>query len=110
MQLHEIAAEFIKDTQASMWPGFAPEIVICLTILLMLLVRVFRFGRLIPGAVMAMAGVVVALYFQLGSAAVAESHEIFTGMLVLDTFIYDVFKESRAPSDMISYRHIALTL
>ena len=86
MQLHEIAAEFIKDTQASMWPGFAPEIVICLTILLMLLVRVFRFGRLIPGAVMAMAGVVVALYFQLGSAAVAESHEIFTGMLVLDTF------------------------
>lgn len=89
MQLHEIAAEFIKDTQASLWPGFAPEVVLCATILLMLFVRVFRFGRLVPGALLAFVGVIVALFSQslaFEGGATIEAREIFTGMLVLDTF------------------------
>ncbi len=91
MQLHEIATAFIDDTKASLWPKFAPEIVLCLTIMGMLLVRVLRWGRLVPGFVMALAGALVALWFcdfavvfQPG-AEIART-ELFTGMLVYDTF------------------------
>ena len=63
MQLHEIAIAFFDDTKASLWPRFAPEIVLCLTIMGMLLVRVARWGRLVPGFVMALAGSLVALKY-----------------------------------------------
>ena len=91
MQLHEIATAFIVDTKASLWPKFAPEIVLCLTIMGMLLVRVLRWGRLVPGFVMALAGALAALWFcDLASAFDPQEEivrtEIFTGMLVYDTF------------------------
>lgn len=91
MQLHEIATTFIADTKASLWPNFAPEIVLCLTIMGMLLVRVCRWGRLVPGFIMALAGALVALWYcnlavVFDPQATIGRTEIFTGMLVYDTF------------------------
>ena len=66
MQLHDIATQVLRDTQASLWPAtpgahspFAPELILCLTILGMLIVRLFRWGQQIPGFLLAL--VVVAL-------------------------------------------------
>lgn len=91
MQLHEIATAFIDDTKVSLWPKFAPEIVLCLTIMGMLLVRVCRWGRLVPGFLMAMIGGLIALWFcdlpaVLNPDTGIVRTEIFTGMLVYDTF------------------------
>ena len=92
MQLHEIATELIRNTQESLWPKFAPEIVLCLTIMGMLLVRVMRWGRLVPGFVMALAGALVALNYALpvqdadGNIIEIVRTELFTGMLVYDAF------------------------
>ena len=58
MNLHELVSELIIDTKGSVaggaftWPSadsslaaFLPEICLCVTIVLMLLVRVFSWGR-----------------------------------------------------------------
>ncbi|MDG2381980.1 MAG: NADH-quinone oxidoreductase subunit N [Pirellulaceae bacterium] len=92
MQLHEIAAEFINDTKGSLWPAFAPELVLSATIMVMLLVRACRWGRFIPAAVMTLVGAGLALFVALpswlptGPDGGVASHELFTGMLVLDPF------------------------
>ena len=62
MHLHEIATKLIQDTHASLWPAFAPEIVLCVTIMAMLLVRLCRWGQYVPGFLMTMVGAGVALY------------------------------------------------
>ncbi|MCP4192941.1 MAG: NADH-quinone oxidoreductase subunit N [Planctomycetaceae bacterium] len=91
MQLHEIAAEFINDTKGSLWPAFAPELVLSATIMVMLLVRACRSGRFIPAAVLTFVGAGLALFMALPSwlqepGGGLVSHELFTGMLVLDPF------------------------
>ncbi len=92
MQLHEIATRSILDTQASLWPAFAPELVLCLTIMVMLLVRVVRGGQYVPGFLMAMIGSGAALYYAApwihlgGEGQVLQRSELFTGMLVYDGF------------------------
>jgi NADH-quinone oxidoreductase subunit N len=89
VELHEIATRLIQDTQASAWPAFAPEIVLCVTIMAMLLVRVVRGGQRVPGFLMAMIGSGVALYFaapwvHLAMEEGIPRRELFTGMLVFD--------------------------
>ncbi len=103
MNLHELVSQLIIDTKgpagASIWsvaPGsslglFRPEIVICVTILLVLLVRMFRWGRPIHSAWITLVGAVIALCYvapwQLVSRPEAFMRtEIFTGMLVYDGF------------------------
>jgi NADH-quinone oxidoreductase subunit N len=87
VQVHEIAALAIQDTHNSLWPAFAPEAVLCLAILAMLTVRVFPFGRLVPGYLMALVGAGVALYYAAPWLELpVERQEIFTGMLVYDKF------------------------
>ena len=86
MQLHELIGELIADTKSSLWPAFATEIILCLTIMGMLLVRIIKFGEHIPGSLMAFVGAGAALYYtQVGDKPIARQ-ELFTGMLVNDEF------------------------
>jgi NADH-quinone oxidoreductase subunit N len=91
VQLHEIVTRLIQDTHASLWPAFAPELILCTTIMVMLLVRVVRGGQYVPGFVMAMIGTGIALYYaapwlHLADGTAIERRELFTGMLVYDGF------------------------
>lgn len=109
MNLHELVSDLIIDSRGGidvfMTPdsslrAFLPELVICATVLLMLLVRLFKFGRLIDTFWIALAGTGAALYFAApweylgpasgltdpGAPASVTRMEIFTGMLVYDTF------------------------
>src|SRR5262245_53119449 len=72
--------------------AFLPELTLCGTILLLLVVRIFKWGERISAFVFAFAGTAFALYlaapwFYLGSNP-DETYrmEIFTGMLVYDPF------------------------
>lgn len=117
MNLHELVSQLIVNTKGSVDGGlftlpsrdsslgvFLPEICLCVTIALMLLVRVFRFGRHADAFYFAAFGSALALYFvapwlHLGAAppslldpasvtdaAAVTRMEIFTGMLVYDPF------------------------
>lgn len=112
MNLHNLVSEFIIDLQgaagnlfSSLTPdssisAFLPELVLCATILVLLLVRMLRGGELINASLITMVGSALALYFAapwfhlgLDQAQTAISNpssayrmEIFTGMLVYDPF------------------------
>jgi NADH-quinone oxidoreductase subunit N len=99
VDFHEAIDQLILDTKGPSQGGalgfsptssvglFLPEITLCLTIVLMLLVRVFRWGRRVDAFYFVLLGAGVALYLaSLGATAPAQRVEIFTGMLVYDTF------------------------
>ncbi len=113
MNLHELVSQLIIDTRGSTggglfsWPQpdsslgvFGPELTLCGTIVLMLFLRIFRWGRGIDSFVVALLGSGFALYLtapwlHLGidhtATAAADPGssyrmEIFTGMLVYDPF------------------------
>lgn len=111
MNLHQLVSELIVDTKGSPDASFfniapdsslyvfLPELIICATILLMLLVRLFAIGRKLNTGYIALAGSLVALYFAApgnlfslpdnaaaASATATVRMEIFTGMLVYDAF------------------------
>jgi len=98
VNLHEIVSQLIVDTKGSTETGcpvfasnssigvFLPELVLCLTIVLMLLVRVFNWGRRIDAFFFALGGSAIALVLAAFMAPPVERMEIFTGMLVCDTF------------------------
>src|SRR5262252_4437329 len=70
---------------------FRPELVLCTTILVMLLLRVFRGLEKIDAFWIALIGSAVGLWFsapwqQLDSIAKVQQTELFTGMLVYDAF------------------------
>jgi NADH-quinone oxidoreductase subunit N len=90
-ELHNLVNASIADTKASLWPAFAPEVVLCGTIFLLLIVRLFKWGRRIDVSFLAMAGSLVALYFAYPWTHLTASEgvtrvELFTGMLVYDAF------------------------
>ncbi len=90
MNLHTLVDSLLSDTLETSLPLFRPELALCGTIVLMLLVRVFRCDRLLPPFLLAFAGSVVALWLALpaeglASWAAISPQEIFTGMLVHDT-------------------------
>ncbi|MBI3468514.1 MAG: hypothetical protein HY000_36390, partial [Planctomycetes bacterium] len=81
--------EFVRhDTVNVSLPAFRPELTLCVTIVLVLFVRLFDWGRRIPASGLALAGSVVALYFSapwLHLAELKDLHvELFTGMLIYD--------------------------
>jgi NADH-quinone oxidoreductase subunit N len=99
VDLHEAINQLIVDTKGPGEGGalafsstssiglFLPEIILCLTIVLMLLVRVFRWGRRVDAFYFVLVGSGLALYLTtLGATAPQQRVEIFTGMLVYDTF------------------------
>jgi NADH-quinone oxidoreductase subunit N len=106
VNLHELVSQLIIDTKGAvdvlMTPdsslrAYLPELVLCLTVLVMLFLRLFKWSRLIDTFWLALIGTVAALYLavpweHLRSIVSADSPvavtrmEIFTGMLVYDTF------------------------
>ena len=111
MNLHDLVSQLMVDTKgspsgdflaitadSSLW-AFLPELILCATVLVMLLVRLFRGGHRVHAGYIALAGSLAALYFaapwqhltSLSSEAAAAPSavtrmEIFTGMLVYDSF------------------------
>ncbi len=107
--LHDLVSKLIVDTKGSpdgsffvitadsSLAAFLPELLLCATILAMLFVRLFSLGKYVNAFYIALPGTLAALYFAasagglLGSAGGAGMHsgermEIFTGMLVYDSF------------------------
>lgn len=107
--LHELVSRLIVDTKGSpdasffvitadsSLAAFLPELLLCATILAMLFVRLFSLGKYVNAFYIALPGTLAALYFAassgglLGDAGGAGLHsgermEIFTGMLVYDSF------------------------
>ena len=90
MNLTTIVEELLSDTLKTSLPLFKPELVLCVTIVLMLLVRVFRGGHLIPPFLLALVGSLASLWSALPQNGLAswsglEAQELFTGMLVYDS-------------------------
>ena len=96
MSFHQLIDNLIIDTVGSpsaigslQW--FRPEIILCVTILIMLLARVIG-ARGYTGAVIALAGTCFALWQAYALATFSQSmgdevsREIFTGLLVIDSF------------------------
>jgi NADH-quinone oxidoreductase subunit N len=91
VELNTIVAHSIRDTMASLWPWFGPELILCGTILVMLIVRLFHWGSRFHPFILALAGSLLALYcavlpFSDGTYQVHQRYELFTGMLVFDAF------------------------
>jgi NADH-quinone oxidoreductase subunit N len=105
VNLHDLVSDLIIDTKGGSVDGglftlpswdsslyvFLPEICLCLTIVLMLLLRVFRFGRNVDACYIAAGGAILALWFAapwqlLSDPDAVPRMEIFTGMLVYDPF------------------------
>jgi NADH-quinone oxidoreductase subunit N len=87
----------LRDTLDTSLPGFMPELLLCVTIVVMLLVRLPRFGRRFNSFFIALPGTLIALYFAapwrylfhdvdlaFPSDAVLST-PIFDGLLVFDT-------------------------
>ncbi len=109
MNLHELVSELIINTKGSAsssfieWSAdsslmcFLPELTLCVTIVAMLLVRVFDWGRKADAFFFALIGSGVALCFAApwshlvqgvdpSDPSAVSRMEIFTGMLVYDSF------------------------
>jgi len=109
MNLHELINDLIVDTKGSTGDSFlqiaadsslaafAPELILCVTIVLMLLVRVFKGGHRADAFYFALAGSVIAFMLLApwrhltggvdpSDPSAVTRMEIFTGMLVVDTF------------------------
>ncbi|QDU95404.1 NADH-quinone oxidoreductase subunit N [Lignipirellula cremea] len=109
MNLHELINDLIVDTKGSAdasflnvavdssVAAFAPELLLCATIVLMLLVRVFKGGARIDAFYIALVGTLLSLaavapwrhltgVIDAADPGAVTRMEIFTGMLVYDTF------------------------
>lgn len=89
MDFHQLVGQAVADTKASLWPAFAPELILCATIFLILIVRVFTWGQRVDTFFLALVGSVIGLVYAnpweylAGSASLPRT-ELFTGMLVFD--------------------------
>ncbi len=91
MELFDVVARSIADTKASLWPGFAPELILCATIALLLIVRFCNLQRWIRPFFIVMVGGTIALCFAspvkyLSGSEELIRQELFSGMLVYDAF------------------------
>ena len=90
MTLQSLVDNLIRDTLDVSLPLFLPELLICGTIVLMLLVRLFRWGQAIHPFWIALVGSTLAFWYALPEGGVSgfnsiARQEIFTGMLVYDS-------------------------
>ena len=98
MNLSEIISQLIIDTRGNTSDGawfaadsslgmFCPELWLCVIIVAMLFIRVFSWGRRVDMFWVALLGSGAALYYALVKTPAVDGRvEIFTGMLVYDTF------------------------
>jgi NADH-quinone oxidoreductase subunit N len=89
VSLQSLVNHLTSDTLESL-RLFRPELIICATIVVMLLVRVFRFGARMDPVLFALVGTFVAFCYAiphggLQGIAQVQRQEIFTGMLVYDS-------------------------
>lgn len=92
MSFHQLLQDLQSDTLTAIQSGFRPELALCATIVLMLLIRIPRVGRKLNMFYVALAGSLVGLYFSAPwtlLSGLRESEgwvkpEIFTGLLVYD--------------------------
>ena len=90
MSLQTLVQKLIDDTVTTSLPAFYPELAICATIVVLLLVRLFRAGERIDPFLFALVGSAVAFWVALPEGGFAglgevERREIFTGMLIYDS-------------------------
>jgi NADH-quinone oxidoreductase subunit N len=83
--LPELVEQLKLNTLGSLEP-FAPELAICGTIIVLLLVRLFDFLRWLDACFIALAGTLIALLLAALTDLPDDRIEIFTGMLVYDGF------------------------
>ena len=91
MDLNSLVEASIADTLSSLWPAFAPELILCASILGLLLIRLFPFGKLLDAGYLSVVGIVLALYFSnpwsfLNGTSTLEARELFGGMVMYDSF------------------------
>jgi len=89
VNLTTLVNDLLSDTLETSLPLFRPELALCGTIVLLLLVRVVRCERLIPAFALALVGSVVSLWLALPTEGIASwaeltPRETFTGMMVFD--------------------------
>ncbi len=95
--LSQLIDNLLVDTTSWSLPGFRTELVLCGTIVLMLLLRIFRGLDRIDSFYISLGGALLGLWFALPwagpqpdrfieQAGQVVRHEIFTGMLVYDGF------------------------
>ena len=90
MNLQTLVDSLLTNTLDVSIPQYWPELALCITIVVLLLVRVFKGGEHIPSFLLALVGSVVALWLALpreGLSSWSEigRQELFTGMLVYDS-------------------------
>jgi NADH-quinone oxidoreductase subunit N len=90
MSFQTLVDNLLSDTLQTSLPLFRPELAICVTIVAMLLVRVFNWGGKIDPFFLALVGTGVAWWYALPTGGLSHlgdmgRHEIFTGMLVYDS-------------------------
>ncbi|MCI0492739.1 MAG: NADH-quinone oxidoreductase subunit N [Planctomycetes bacterium] len=90
MNFQSLVNNLVDNTLHVSLPLFRPELAISATIVVMLLVRVFRWGEKINPFWIALIGAAIALWYALpagglGQFGNVERHEIFTGMLIYDS-------------------------
>jgi len=87
--LPELVQQLVENTKDVSLSPFAAELAICATIIVLLLVRLFDSLRWLSAWYLALAGSIVSFALALAPALQgppSERIEIFTGMLVFDTF------------------------
>jgi len=90
MSFQTLVNNLITDTSDVSLPLFRPELIICATIVVMLLVRLFRVGEKIDPFWFALIGVLIAFWCALPGGfpnnwSGVEPRQIFTGMLIYDS-------------------------
>ena len=85
MNLYDLIHSLVHDTSRSA-AGFGGELTLCVTIVLLLLLRIPRLTSWIDSFYVMLAGSAVALYLAGPWHAVVEPSELFTGLLVYDSF------------------------
>ena len=93
MDLNSLVQSSIADTTSSLLP-FAPELLLCATVLGLLLVRLLPFGEKVDAGFLTIVGVLAALYmggpWSSYIAPQDKAVELFGGMVVYDSFTIGV--------------------
>jgi NADH-quinone oxidoreductase subunit N len=88
--LQQTVNSLLTNLKVESLPFFKPELAICATIVVLLLVRVFKGGEYIPSFLLALVGTIAALVLALPEQGLSSwqslgRHELFDGMLVYDS-------------------------